>query len=141
MYVSSSRVISSMYRMQAGIACRYAYLIHARFLLQENAKNAEPAVFSLKPVDRRRSSLAIPGPQEGGLGYQGSIRSRSPVKMTKYVECWGADKPFANITESTLAKNIGLAVSPIMIRMKTISIGQQLIENAKLTGFCDSLLC
>nr|CAD7269649.1 unnamed protein product [Timema shepardi] len=28
--------------------------------------------------------------------------------MTKYVECWGADKPFANITESTLAKNIGL---------------------------------
>ncbi|CAH0385414.1 unnamed protein product [Bemisia tabaci] len=33
---------------------------------------------------------------------------RSPSKMTKYVECWGADKPFANITESTLAKNIGL---------------------------------
>lgn len=35
-------------------------------------------------------------------------RNRSPSKMTKYVECWGADKPFANITESTLAKNIGL---------------------------------
>lgn len=31
--------------------------------------------------------------------------------MTKYVECWGADKPFANIAESTLAKNIGLTVS------------------------------
>lgn len=31
--------------------------------------------------------------------------------MTKYIECWGADKPFANITESTMAKNIGLAVS------------------------------
>lgn len=30
--------------------------------------------------------------------------------MTKYVECWGADKPFANITDSTMAKNIGLAV-------------------------------
>lgn len=30
--------------------------------------------------------------------------------MTKYVECWGADKPFANITETTLAKNIGLTV-------------------------------
>lgn len=30
--------------------------------------------------------------------------------MTKYVECWGADKPFANIAESTLAKNIGLTV-------------------------------
>lgn len=32
--------------------------------------------------------------------------------MTKYVECWGADKPFANIAESTLAKNIELTVSP-----------------------------
>lgn len=30
--------------------------------------------------------------------------------MTKYVECWGADKPFANIAEATLAKNIGLTV-------------------------------
>lgn len=37
-------------------------------------------------------------------------RSRPSSKMTKYVECWGADKPFANITESTLAKNIGLTV-------------------------------
>ncbi|VVC38262.1 Hypothetical protein CINCED_3A006823 [Cinara cedri] len=36
-------------------------------------------------------------------------RTRSPSKMTKYIECWGADKPFANITESTMAKNIGLA--------------------------------
>ncbi|XP_011505014.1 PREDICTED: adenylate cyclase type 2 [Ceratosolen solmsi marchali] len=35
-------------------------------------------------------------------------RSRPSSKMTKYVECWGADKPFANIAESTLAKNIGL---------------------------------
>lgn len=39
---------------------------------------------------------------------QAGLRNRSPSKMTKYVECWGADKPFANITESTLAKNIGL---------------------------------
>lgn len=37
-----------------------------------------------------------------------SFRVRSSAKMTKYVECWGADKPFANITETTLAKNIGL---------------------------------
>jgi adenylate cyclase 2 len=42
---------------------------------------------------------------------QAGLRNRSPSKMTKYVECWGADKPFANITESTLAKNIGLTVS------------------------------
>ncbi|XP_008556239.1 adenylate cyclase type 2 [Microplitis demolitor] len=38
----------------------------------------------------------------------GTSRSRPGSKMTKYVECWGADKPFANIAESTLAKNIGL---------------------------------
>lgn len=38
-------------------------------------------------------------------------RNRPSSKMTKYVECWGADKPFANITDSTMAKNIGLAVS------------------------------
>ncbi|KAL1516593.1 hypothetical protein ABEB36_000488 [Hypothenemus hampei] len=35
-------------------------------------------------------------------------RTRPSSKMTKYVECWGADKPFANIAESTLAKNIEL---------------------------------
>ncbi|XP_076272427.1 adenylate cyclase type 2-like isoform X2 [Rhynchophorus ferrugineus] len=35
-------------------------------------------------------------------------RARPSSKMTKYVECWGADKPFANIAESTLAKNIEL---------------------------------
>lgn len=40
----------------------------------------------------------------------GGSRGR-PYKMTKYVECWGADKPFANIGDSTLAKNIGLTVS------------------------------
>lgn len=40
-------------------------------------------------------------------------RSRPSSKMTKYVECWGADKPFANITDSKMAKNIGLAVSEV----------------------------
>lgn len=44
------------------------------------------------------------------LQEEGINRNRSPSKMTKYIECWGADKPFANITESTMAKNIGLAV-------------------------------
>jgi len=38
-------------------------------------------------------------------------RNRSSSKMTKTFECWGADKPFANITEKSLAKTIGLAVS------------------------------
>lgn len=47
----------------------------------------------------------------GGMATPGGAptRSRPSSKMTKYVECWGADKPFANITDSTMAKNIGLA--------------------------------
>lgn len=47
----------------------------------------------------------------GGTATPGGppTRSRPSSKMTKYVECWGADKPFANITDSTMAKNIGLA--------------------------------
>jgi hypothetical protein len=42
--------------------------------------------------------------------------------MTKYVECWGADKPFANITDSKMAKNIGLAVSTLTVAMKFVMI-------------------
>ena len=38
--------------------------------------------------------------------------------MTKYVECWGADRPFANIAESKLVKNIGLAVSNTLKPLK-----------------------
>lgn len=45
--------------------------------------------------------LATPGPP---------TRNRPSSKMQKYVECWGAEKPFANITDSKMAKNIGLAV-------------------------------
>ncbi|XP_012533479.1 adenylate cyclase type 2 isoform X2 [Monomorium pharaonis] len=52
------------------------------------------------------------GMENGGNRIQSSgavpSRSRPSSKMTKYVECWGADKPFANIAEATLAKNIGL---------------------------------
>ena len=48
----------------------------------------------------RTPCVATPGP----IG-----RGRPSSKMTKYVECWGADKPFANITDSKMAKNIGLA--------------------------------
>lgn len=48
-----------------------------------------------------------------GMATPGGLptRSRPSSKMTKYVECWGADKPFANIAESTLAKNVELTVS------------------------------
>nr|XP_037284142.1 adenylate cyclase type 2-like [Rhipicephalus microplus] len=42
--------------------------------------------------------------------HENSNRHRSTSKMYKHVECWGADKPFANISETTLAKNVGLTV-------------------------------
>ncbi|XP_020716800.1 adenylate cyclase type 2 isoform X2 [Ceratitis capitata] len=68
-------------------------------------------------ADRRRSSGAF---MEGrklsihsGESFRSHVghvtRNRPSSKMTKYVECWGADKPFANIAESKLVKNIGLA--------------------------------
>ncbi|KAG5670772.1 hypothetical protein PVAND_001012 [Polypedilum vanderplanki] len=50
-------------------------------------------------------SLKSPGIATPGI----PSRNRPSSKMTKYVECWGADKPFANITDSKMAKNIGLA--------------------------------
>lgn len=54
----------------------------------------------------RGGDLGISNATPGGP----PTRSRPSSKMTKYVECWGADKPFANIAESTLAKNIELTV-------------------------------
>ncbi|XP_034941918.1 adenylate cyclase type 2 [Chelonus insularis] len=60
--------------------------------------------------------------ENGKLPKSGSIpsRSRPSSKMTKYVECWGADKPFANITEAMLAKNIGLT-SILMIESNILT--------------------
>jgi hypothetical protein len=66
------------------------------------------ALQKLKTEDGTRSSASS---NSALKAEQAGLRNRSPSKMTKYVECWGADKPFANITESTLAKNIGLTVS------------------------------
>jgi hypothetical protein len=66
-----------------------------------------------------RPPLSTASERHNSVGGEGGIygmatpsgpptRSRPSSKMTKYVECWGADKPFANIAESTLAKNIEL---------------------------------
>ncbi|KAK9892996.1 hypothetical protein WA026_023210 [Henosepilachna vigintioctopunctata] len=59
-------------------------------------------------ISERNNS--INGEAAMGMATPGGMpcRSRPSSKMTKYVECWGADKPFANIAESTLAKNIEL---------------------------------
>ncbi|XP_053973477.1 adenylate cyclase type 2 isoform X2 [Hylaeus volcanicus] len=56
-------------------------------------------------------------------------RSRPSSKMTKYVECWGADKPFANIAEATLAKNIGLT--------SIAMIESNLLANSNVNCFID----
>lgn len=80
--------------------------------------------------DTRKTSNGV----VGGEATAGNInRNRSPSKMTKYVECWGADKPFANITESTLAKNIGLTVSII----KSIFIRLRILK-AFPSPYCDN---
>ncbi|XP_031622871.1 adenylate cyclase type 2 isoform X2 [Contarinia nasturtii] len=73
-------------------------------------------------AERRRSSSTFVDMRKMSVSNGDSIHIRSPAtpggppirnrpssKMTKYVECWGADKPFANITDSKMAKNIGLA--------------------------------
>ncbi|XP_017843837.2 adenylate cyclase type 2 isoform X2 [Drosophila busckii] len=68
-------------------------------------------------ADRRRSSGAFVEGRKMSIHSGESFRShaghvtrnRPSSKMTKYVECWGADRPFANIAESKLVKNIGLA--------------------------------
>ncbi|GBN07697.1 hypothetical protein AVEN_249463-1 [Araneus ventricosus] len=54
---------------------------------------------------KKPESLA---PLLGEVDLRRSFRTRVSAKMSKYMECWGADKPFANISESTLAKNIRL---------------------------------
>ncbi|XP_022914223.2 adenylate cyclase type 2-like isoform X2 [Onthophagus taurus] len=63
-------------------------------------------------VTSERNNSITEQSNSGGQGtaVPGGVptRSRPSSKMTKYVECWGADKPFANIAESTLAKNIEL---------------------------------
>ncbi|CAH2039985.1 unnamed protein product, partial [Iphiclides podalirius] len=64
---------------------------------------------STKPKSRSGSIIGAISPIMGTATPGVPSRSRPSSKMTKYVECWGADKPFANITDSTLAKNIGIS--------------------------------
>ncbi|CAG4939561.1 unnamed protein product [Parnassius apollo] len=82
----------------------------------ENSNSANPGeghnngvVVSTKPKSRSGSIIGAISPSMGTATPGVPTRSRPSSKMTKYVECWGADKPFANITDSTLAKNIGIS--------------------------------
>ncbi|KAK3863597.1 hypothetical protein Pcinc_030650, partial [Petrolisthes cinctipes] len=62
----------------------------------------------------------------GGLGCEERPRLRSATKMPKYVECWGADKPFASLVESSLAKNIRVT-SVAMIESSLLPPGPMLL--------------
>ncbi|KAJ8683942.1 hypothetical protein QAD02_019734 [Eretmocerus hayati] len=76
--------------------------------------------FLIIPPKKNKENGEVQGSKTvRGLGPVPS-RSRPSSKMTKYVECWGADKPFANIAEATLAKNIGLT-SVAMIESNLLS--------------------
>lgn len=84
------------------------------FLQKPNESESQNGNIQRHPcnVDERSNSICDTGiATPGGL----PTRSRPSSKMTKYVECWGADKPFANIAESTLAKNIELTVSNLFL--------------------------
>ncbi|XP_044583203.1 adenylate cyclase type 2 isoform X1 [Cotesia glomerata] len=63
--------------------------------------------FLIIPLKKKTEESELENGKLSGV-KSAPTRSRPGSKMTKYVECWGADKPFANIAESTLAKNIGL---------------------------------
>lgn len=43
-----------------------------------------------------------------------SFRNKS-TRMTKFIEFWGADKPFANITDSKLVQNLQITVCKTML--------------------------
>ncbi|KAG5326148.1 ADCY2 cyclase, partial [Acromyrmex heyeri] len=72
------------------------------FLIVPSKKNQEE-----NGMENGGNRIQGPGPVPSRHVLHNSV-SRPSSKMTKYVECWGADKPFANIAEATLAKNIGL---------------------------------
>ncbi|EGI68055.1 ADCY2 cyclase, partial [Acromyrmex insinuator] len=72
------------------------------FLIVPPKKNQEE-----NGMENGGNRIQGPGPVPSRHVLHNSV-SRPSSKMTKYVECWGADKPFANIAEATLAKNIGL---------------------------------
>lgn len=83
--------------------------------MQSTARNGDTNLSSPSAAPQATSSTSTTEENNGlpKFGVQAG-RSRSSSKMTKTIECWGADKPFANIAENTLAKTVGLAVSRML---------------------------
>ncbi|KAF5269880.1 hypothetical protein FQR65_LT05678 [Abscondita terminalis] len=85
--------------------------IETHLIIPPKKPDAEVQIRNDKSVlltERNNSIVGEVG--QNGPGYATPSgppsRNRHSSKMTKYVECWGADKPFSNIAESTIAKNI-----------------------------------
>ncbi|ODM97760.1 Adenylate cyclase type 2 [Orchesella cincta] len=114
------------------------------YLIVPPGKASEPlralslslALVSLKKSRNGDLSLSSPsGAPQGASDENNGVpkfgvqagRSRSSSKMTKTIECWGADKPFANIAENTLAKTIGLA---------SLEIEQNLLRSSNTFEAC-----
>lgn len=99
--------------LRFSFACRLSLQTECKMLQKPEVEaNGNVKLRSSKACERN-SSMNEHGTGGTGMATPGGppTRSRPASKMTKYVECWGADKPFANIAESTLAKNIELTVS------------------------------
>lgn len=86
--------------------CRRKLSVQGLMAFAERRRSSGAFIDLRKQSISNGDSFRIPGTATPGGP---PTRSRPSSKMTKYVECWGADKPFANIAESKLAKNIGLA--------------------------------
>ncbi|XP_065349214.1 adenylate cyclase type 2 [Cloeon dipterum] len=77
----------------------------SRFEVEPGNGGTRDALLDEHKVD---TYLIIPPTHSGESDATADKGRGTHAKMTKYIECWGADKPFANITENMLAKNIGL---------------------------------
>lgn len=60
-----------------------------------------------------------------------SFRNKA-TRMTKFIEFWGADKPFSNITDSKLVQNLQIT-STLMIESNLFPSGTGLEEINQLT--------
>lgn len=106
---------------------KFLALIFLFYIIFNSLQRDEPEIKNgnLKYCNSVRGrNNSVTGEAIMGMATPGGMpsRSRPSSKMTKYVECWGADKPFANIAESTLAKNIELTVSIIIVLIGAGSI-------------------
>ncbi|XP_043192777.1 adenylate cyclase type 2-like [Amphibalanus amphitrite] len=117
--------------MESGGVPGRVHITHATLIQLDGAYETEPGDGHLRDwyiaETRTRTYLIVP-PQTSAVNDTAGYKMAA--KRNKYVECWGADKPFANINETALATNIGLAslssveASLFPLGLSTIDCGQ-----------------